>query len=1159
MKYLSIVCWWLLAVWQGWAQTPRITLSDAAGQPADEVTVSVDLQQATNVSALQMGITLDEHLEYVEGSATLNALRSDGHTLSAGVKDGQLRFVIYSLGMKALKAGERPLFTFKLRLDKQPGVRTLQPTDLLLTDTDGNAIKQIDATAGRVTTQCALATYANTTIDFGRVPLRSTYEQHLTVTNSGTTDLVITQLLFSATTFSSNAKLPLTIAAGAQATLPIQFAPLKRGQQQARVRVVSNTTGVRNDITLTADPYAVNELHVADGLEGDAGSVLTIPLRVNNMDDLCGFQFEFDLPSQVSYVEGSFQLSDRKQDHLLSSSCNKGHLIALAYSPTNKAFTGSDGVIASFKVKLIGPYGCRIEAAKALLTALIDQNATNVTSAQYGAEVSIYTPSIGLDWGDIDMGRTPVTEDSRATLDIHNYGNATLRIERMLLRDGTDVKLDVTLPFELAPWESRTVTLTYNTLEKGDFSDVLQIYSNDPSNRLVEKTVSGSRYEPNTVDLQAQPTTSTEATLVLNLDNYNAVSGIQFDMLLPNGYGFDAATDLWLQDRFADFTANCQLLPSGQYRVFVYSMHDAVVARGAGAVLAITLHPEADKQITGNDCLQLSHIKVGGPDMADVQNYATSLTAYIPAPVVTAEPVARAEYNKTTKVLTFLYGAPSATEDANILVVKFYNLSDNPNWFNGQYDTFGRTWPSEIMTNATSAVVDASFKKYQLPSCNGMFRVFRKLKTITGLGNLNTSSVTDMREMFSCCDSLETFDIDKLQTESANSMSNMFYCCGSLTSLDVSHFKTDNVTSMTAMFAGIGDKVKSLDLSNFNTENVESMTSMFEDINGITVLDLTSFNTAKVRFMAGMFNSRNLKHIYVSDLFKTDQVDNSSGMFNPNCIGLPNFNYNYCDKTRANYLEGGYFEKIVGKLGDEIIAATGEPLTVKRLTIDKDQNFTANEPFNVAVASYSRKMTGGNTWATLCLPFEVTLADGNFRAFKLLSANDDAVELEEVETSIAAGMPVIIKMNEGETSLSIYSYKNEIAKETLTPATADGNYLLQGLYTGKEFSKYTDNNCYIMKGDKLMNPAKLLENANTKKVVSLPYRAYMVDKSVTPAASAKMFSIGMGGDVTAINNLNTLASDHAAYYDIQGHRLKALQKGINIVKSGNKTMKVIIK
>lgn len=61
------------------------------------------------------------------------------------------------------------------------------------------------------------------------------------------------------------------------------------------------------------------------------------------------------------------------------------------------------------------------------------------------------------------------------------------------------------------------------------------------------------------------------------------------------------------------------------------------------------------------------------------------------AAVTTAEPVARAEYNTTTKVLTFLYGAPSATEDANILVVKLYNPSDNSKWFNGESRSFGWT------------------------------------------------------------------------------------------------------------------------------------------------------------------------------------------------------------------------------------------------------------------------------------------------------------------------------------------------------------------------------------------------------------------------------------------------------------------------------------
>ena len=524
----------------------------------------------------------------------------------------------------------------------------------------------------------------------------------------------------------------------------------------------------------------------------------------------------------------------------------------------------------------------------------------------------------------------------------------------------------------------------------------------------------------------------------------------------------------------------------------------------------------------------------------------------------TAEPVARAEYDKTTQTLTFLYGAPSATEDANILVVKFYNPSDNPKWFDGKYSSFDGCWNSEIK-KATSVVIDDSFKNYPLASCSGMFKEFKNVITITGLGNLNTSNVTSMCGMFNYCFKLQTFDIDKLQTASVTDMANMFYNCKSLTSLDVSHFETGAVTDMSAMFKAIGDKITSLDLSNFNTQNVEDMNNMFAYINMLETLDLTSFNTSSVKNMNRMFESPCFKHIYVSELFKTDQVTKSNGMFDAYCKKLPNFNTAVLDKTHANYLEGGYFEKIVGKLGDEIIAAAGEPLTANTLTIDKDQNFKANEPFTVAAASYSRTMSDGNTWATLCLPFEVSLADQNFRAFKLVSANDDAVELEEVKTSIAAGMPVIIKMNEGETSLNISATDKKIAQETLISATTDGSYQLQGLYAGKEFSKDTDNNCYIVKGDKLMNPAKLLENTNTTSVDSKPYRAYMVDKSSVQPAGAKMFSIEMDENVTAIDNLYILTNDKAAYYDIQGLRLNAPQKGVNIVKRGNKVMKVIIK
>ena len=38
-----------------------------------------------------------------------------------------------------------------------------------------------------------------------------------------------------------------------------------------------------------------------------------------------------------------------------------------------------------------------------------------------------------------------------------------------------------------------------------------------------------------------------------------------------------------------------------------------------------------------------------------------------------------------------------------------------------------------------------------------------------------------------------------------------------------------------------------------------------------------------------------------------------------------------------------------------------------------------------------------------------------------------------------------------------------------------------------------------------------------------------------------------------------VADSKAEYYNMQGHRLNNLQKGINIVKRNGKTMKVIIK
>ena len=573
----------------------------------------------------------------------------------------------------------------------------------------------------------------------------------------------------------------------------------------------------------------------------------------------------------------------------------------------------------------------------------------------------------------------------------------------------------------------------------------------------------------------------------------------------------------------------------------------------------------------GKHSLNLSYKKdrmfKEGADRAFIYNLktATTISDYV------------AQYDDTNTTLTF-----KKVTDANISdIVNNSVIVDQYNNVKEICTTLGNVTIKNI-------VFDESFKTYAPTSLKDFFKNCTALETISNIENLNTANVTNMTSMFDNCQNLSSLNLSNFNTENVTNMSYMFDNCQNLSSLDLSKFNTAKVTNMCAMFthcqnlssldlskfntANVTDmswmfsdcQLSSLDLSNFNTEKVREMYNMFSSCQKLSSLNLTNFNTEKVTNMDYMFNGcSDLTTIYASDKFIIAEFNNGYNMFYGCKLlkgALPKYDENLTSSDYANYVNG-YFTKLVGKNGEEKIGAVGDILTADNLTLDDNKDFVVYEPFTAKAASYSREMKTGTTWATLCLPFEVSLENKDFRAFKLLSANEgtNTVELEEITTSIAAGTPVIIKMNEGATELNFSVDNKEIAKEVNTSETENGSYQLQGIYTKKVFDKDADNNCYIVKGDKLMNPAKLLENTNNKTVGSKPFRAYMVDNSTATAAGAKMFSIAIGGGTTAIDSLNTIADDNATYYDLQGNRLNAPQKGINIVKRGSKTMKVIIK
>ena len=539
-----------------------------------------------------------------------------------------------------------------------------------------------------------------------------------------------------------------------------------------------------------------------------------------------------------------------------------------------------------------------------------------------------------------------------------------------------------------------------------------------------------------------------------------------------------------------------------------------------------------------------------------------------------------AEYNAKNTTLTFKKVIDANISDIgnnSVIVEKYNNVSEI----------------CKALGNVTikNIVFEESFKTYAPTSLKNFFYNCTSLETISGLEYLNTANITDMGSMFQDCYNLKSLDLTKFDTKNVSSMYFMFYNCPNLTSLDLTNFNTKNVKNMNGMF-GDCTHLTSLDITNFNTAKVTNMGNMFLGCSNLTSLDLTNFNTAKVTDMHGMFNGcsalisldltnfntaevRNMNRmfnmldksstalttIYVSDNFVTTNVQDGKNMFK-NCTKLKGFQKYFLldtDHQYANY-KTGYFTKLVGKNGEEKIGATGETLATENLVLDDGKDFVAYEPFAAKDASYSRNIPKGSTWGTLCLPFAIDQSQvKECKFYRLTGIDKDCITLESYEdgAEIPAGTPVLFKMNEGVKTLSI-SVQNAgiVTKPKAETNTEDVNLVGSFTKIGGNGNQGLDKNDYIIGKDKFWRVFDL-NDGNGVGIKAM--RAY-IHPATASQARAAMLSIGKGDGTTAIDNLNAISNDaNAEYYDANGRRTNGLQKGLNIVKRGSKTYKIMVK
>ena len=553
------------------------------------------------------------------------------------------------------------------------------------------------------------------------------------------------------------------------------------------------------------------------------------------------------------------------------------------------------------------------------------------------------------------------------------------------------------------------------------------------------------------------------------------------------------------------------------------------------------------------------------PDKTGVEMAHTGAGGYL-----TAATASWVRWDAPTSTLSFHRGA---TKPVGNNIYELQN-GDRQDW---------NTHAAEIK----KVVFKAGFRDETHTTCSNWFNGCTNLTSIEGIENLNTSNVKNMSGMFALCSNLETLDLSHFNTEKVTTMAQMFYGCTKLHDLNISSFNTEKVTSMNQMFSNCSS-LDSLDLSHFNAEGVNyhglyamfsgcsslkfldvsnfpadrpkmQLDAMFKGCSSLQTLDLSSFNTGLANSFTDMFDGCSaLRTIYVSDLFRFKNGVSSSNMFRDchSLKGAISFEPSTIDKTYASYV-WGYLTKKVGTNGNEIIGATGSPLTIDALPLDDSKAYTLYEDCDVNAATYKRQVK--SEWATLCLPYTIhpSSEDNTCYFYTLKSVGTESVELMRVEEGVIdAGQPVVVRKKKAEqTSFRVVSgtaSSDEKAKAVRNPTNRETGHRLMGTFAPIELA----DDCYFIAKDlfRLVSDYKLA--ATGVKIAA--YRAYIQPDATQKGGSAQL-TIGVDegtNQVDAATLVDLLNDTEAEYYDVQGRRIPQLQRGINIVKVGSKVMKV---
>ncbi len=575
MRKITFIIFLLLCV--GARAGNVVSISSGQGHPGDELTFTVSLANDAPVSAAEIVVPLGGGITLVDGSATLSD-RSNGHAISAAMAGTDLRIYIYSMALTALNGNSGELCSFKLRMGNSPGTYSLTPA-VMLSDATGQEVAST-VQSGQVTLLAPDLQLVTTSVDFGRVPIRGTYTRNVQVRNTGNEPCTISEVQFDNPDFSVD-NLPITVNAGSTQNVTVTYRPVERSPGvKSWMTIISDAMSGKKKLYVNAIPFSVNELRMQRAT-GIANTEAEVSIKVNNMEPLVGMQCSFTLPQQLDYVEGSVAAADRAAGSTAFASLDGRKLTLYLYSPSNTAWTGDDGVVLTFRVLLNGTSGSyRLNPTDVVLSNMAQENMTSATYSEY---VVISAPKFS-GATTLDMGVTPADEVAQATYTMRNTGQTPLTIEKVVfLANGYEVPEQ--FPIVIDRGQSSTITVRYTPEAEGQFSTTMNVYTDDPTQRMVPVKVSGEKFAPNTITIEGEKANG-GYDLHFSMNNWTSdLTAVQMDVHWPAEMTYSSVTKA---ARLSGHDVMVIPLGDNTWRILVYSMSNNTISGTEGELF--TMH-----------------------------------------------------------------------------------------------------------------------------------------------------------------------------------------------------------------------------------------------------------------------------------------------------------------------------------------------------------------------------------------------------------------------------------------------------------------------------------------------------------------------------------------------------------------------------------------